>query len=248
MFKADILGETLKDGIEALTIIVDEARVHLSKDGLYARNADPSYVAMVQFELSVKAFENYETDEAVVTLDLKKMQDILELANRTDIIQIAIDDNRMALSFGDLKYTIALLSPYSIKKEPKVPKVESAAHVVITGKEFRWAVKAAGKVSDNIALGCVNTDFFMEALGDADTMRLELSKDQLIDVSRSDDKSDEVKSLFSLEFLIEMSKAVGKASEVSLDIGKNIPLKVGFYFADGNGSVSYLLAPRIEQE
>jgi len=31
MFKADILGETLKDGIEALTIIVDEARVHLGK-------------------------------------------------------------------------------------------------------------------------------------------------------------------------------------------------------------------------
>jgi len=134
MFKADILGETLKDGIEALTIIVDEARVHLGKDGIYARNADPSYVAMVQFELSAKAFENYETDEEVVTLDLKKMQDILELANRTDVIQMVIDDNRMALSFGDLKYTIALLSPYSIKKEPKVPKVESAAHVVIQEK------------------------------------------------------------------------------------------------------------------
>lgn len=109
MFKADILGETLKDGIEALTIIVDEARVHLSKDGLYARNADPSYVAMVQFELSAKAFENYETDDEVVTLDLKKMQGILELANRTDIIRIVVDENRMALSFGDLKYTIALL-------------------------------------------------------------------------------------------------------------------------------------------
>jgi len=248
MFKANILGETLKDSIEALTIIVDEARMHLDKEGVYARNADPSYVAMVELELSAKAFETYETDEEVITLDLKKMQDILELANRTDIIQIIVDENKMALSFGDLKYTIALLSPYSIKKEPKVPKIESAANVVITGKEFRWAVKAAGKVSDNIALGCTDTDFFMEALGDADTMRLELSKDQLIDVSRTDGKADEVKSLFSLEFLIEMSKAIGKAPEVSLDIGKNIPLKVGFDIADGNGKVTYLLAPRIEQE
>ncbi len=248
MFKAEILGETLKDSIEALTIIVDEARVHLADGGIYARNADPSYVAMVEFELSVKAFEAYETDEEVITLDLKKMQDILELANRTDVVHLTIDENKMTLSFGDLKYTIALLSPYSIKKEPKVPNVESAAHVVITGKEFRWAVKAAGKVSDNIALGCVNTTFFMEAVGDADTMRLELSKDQLIDISRSDAKEEEVRSLFSLEFLIEMSKAIGKASEVSLDIGRNIPLKVGFDIADGNGTVTYLLAPRIEQE
>src|SRR5512139_4090552 len=102
MFKADILGETLKDSIEALTIIVDEARVHLSDGGIYARNADPSYVAMVEFELSKKAFEAYETDEEVITLDLKKMQDILELANRTDVVHIAVDENKMTLSFGDL--------------------------------------------------------------------------------------------------------------------------------------------------
>ena len=103
MFKADILGETLKDGIEALTIIVDEARLHLSKDGLTQKCGILLYVAMVQFELSAKAFENYETDDEVVTLDLKKMQDILELANRTDVIRMAVDENRMALSFGDLE-------------------------------------------------------------------------------------------------------------------------------------------------
>jgi proliferating cell nuclear antigen len=45
-----------------------------------------------------------------------------------------------------------------------------------------------------------------------------------------------------------MSKAVGKASEIAIDIGRNIPLKMRFDIADGNGTIRYLLAPRIEQE
>jgi proliferating cell nuclear antigen len=250
MFEGKIIGDTLKDGIEALTIVVDEARIHYNNEGLYARNADPSYVAMVEFELSSKAFESYKTDseEGLITLDLKKMQDILELANRTDIVELRVDDNKMLLSFGDVKYTIGLLSPYSIKKEPKVPKIDSPVHLVLNGKQFRWAIKAAEKISDNLALGCVDETFFMEAVGDADTMRLELLKDQLIDISRTDGKTDEVKSLFSLEFLLEMSKAVGKAPEIAIDIGRNIPLKMRFDIADGNGTIRYLLAPRIEQE
>ena len=44
-----------------------------------------------------------------------------------------------------------------------------------------------------------------------------------------------------------MSKAIGKSNEVTLELGIDYPLKVNFKLGQFL-EVSYLLAPRIEQE
>jgi proliferating cell nuclear antigen len=85
--------------------------------------------------------------------------------------------------------------------------------------------------------------FFMEAEGDTDNVQLEMTKDQLVDL-----KAGDAKSLFSLDYLTDISKIAGKTGEVSIDIGKDYPLKVRFKIAQGHGDVSYMLAPRVESE
>jgi len=44
-----------------------------------------------------------------------------------------------------------------------------------------------------------------------------------------------------------MSKSIGKAQEVTLEMGLDYPLKISFKIGQGV-DISYLLAPRIEQD
>jgi proliferating cell nuclear antigen len=142
-----------------------------------------------------------------------------------------------------LAYTMSLLDPSSIRKEPKVPALDLPARIVLRGEDMKRAVKAAEKVSDYMSIGVKGDVFFMEAEGDTDKVLVEMTRDQLIDIQPAD-----AKSLFSLDYLSDMSKIVGKASEITIDLGKDYPLKLRLKIADGHGEVSYMLAPRVESE
>ena len=123
------------------------------------------------------------------------------------------------------------------------PNPDLPGRIVIRGEDLKRAVKAAEKVSDYMSMGIMGDTFFMEADGDTDNVRLEMTKDQLIEIKPGD-----AKSLFSLDYLSDMSKILGKASEITIDIGKDYPLKIRFKIAEGHGDVSYMLAPRVESE
>ncbi|MEM2924320.1 MAG: DNA polymerase sliding clamp [Methanocellales archaeon] len=246
MFKAVIEADILKDSIEAIATLVDEAKFKLSKDGISLRAVDPANVAMVSFSLSPQAFASYESTEGEIGIDLIKLGDILGMANKGDLVELELDEvaHKLKIKIGGLIYTLSLLDPSTIRKEPKVPNLELPARIVVDGSELRRAVKASEKIGDHMALGVKGDIFYMEAEGDTDKVRLEISRDKLISLTSAGD----VRSLFSLDYLSDVSKAIAKAKEVTIYLGKDYPVKFDFEIANGNGSVSYLIAPRIETD
>jgi proliferating cell nuclear antigen len=246
MFKAVINAEVFKDAIEAVSTLVDEAKFRLTKDGLSARAVDPANVAMVAFDLNAKAFESFEATDGEIGIDLTRLMDILGMTSKEDKIELSLNEEtrKLEIRSGGLAYTLSLLDPSSIRKEPKVPNLELPAKIVLNGAELKRAVKAAEKVSDHMALGVAGKVFFVEAEGDLDKVRLEIPESSLISIKASSD----VRSLFSLDYLNDLSKSLGKSESVSIDLGTDYPVKFNFNIAGGNGSVTYLLAPRIESE
>ncbi|KCZ73152.1 DNA polymerase sliding clamp subunit [Candidatus Methanoperedens nitroreducens] len=245
MFKAVIGAEKLKDAIESISTLVDEARFKLTTDGITVRAVDPANVAMVSLDLAKDAFDSYEATEGELGIDLTKLNSIMEMADKSDNIELDLDEtaHKLIVRMRGLSYTMSLLDPSSIRKEPKIPALDLPAHIVIRGEDLRRAVKAAEKVSDYMSMGVKGNIFFMEAEGDTDKVRLEMTKDQLIDL-----QAGEAKSLFSLDYLTDIAKIAGKAEEVTIDLGKDYPLKARFKIAQGHGEVSYMLAPRVESE
>ncbi|MCX9011325.1 MAG: DNA polymerase sliding clamp [Candidatus Methanoperedens sp.] len=245
MFKAVIGAEKLKDAIESISTLVDEAKLKLTADGVSVRAVDPANVAMVSLDLSKDAFDSFEATEGELGIDLTKLNGIMEMADKNDSIELALDEtaHKLIIRMRGLSYTMSLLDPSSIRKEPKVPALDLPAHIAIRGEDLKRAVRAAEKVSDYMSMGVKENIFFMEAEGDTDNVRLEMTKDQLIEL-----QAGEAKSLFSLDYLTDISKIAGKAEEVSIDLGKDYPLKVRFKIAQGHGDVSYMLAPRVESE
>ncbi|MDI6889154.1 MAG: DNA polymerase sliding clamp [Methanocellales archaeon] len=246
MFKAVINADILKDSIEAISTLVDEAKLKLSKDGISINAVDPANVAMISFGLHPDAFESYECTDGEIGLNLETLVDILSMTERSDKIEIELDpeEHNLLLKMGGLAYTLSLIDLAAMRKEPKVPSLELPAKVTLKGSDLRLAIKAAEKVSDHLALGVDGSTFFMEAESDTNRVRFQLTKDELISL----DASGPARSLFSLDYLSDMSKAISKANEVTVHLGKDYPVKINFSVAGGKGKVEYLLAPRIESD
>lgn len=251
MFEAKIDASTLRAFVETITAIVDEGKLRITEEGLKLRAVDPANVAMISFVLQRDAFDDFrfsvesEGDtEIEIGMDFMKLIGILGIGGREDV-ELKLDENAQKLytRMGSLDYTLSLLDPSSLRKEPKVPELEFPAKVIIETEEFRRTIRAAEKIGENIVLGVDGEEFYMEAEGEMDKLRLGLGKEQLIDLT-----PETVSSLYSLEYISSMSKGISHAENITLNLGKNYPLQMDFALAEGKVKVSYLLAPRIESE
>jgi proliferating cell nuclear antigen len=244
MFKAVINAETLRDAIEAVSSLVDEVKFSISEKGVELRAVDPANVAMVSLKINADAFEYFQAASGEIGVDLVRLSDVLSMADKGENVQLELDEenHKLNIGVGSLSYTLSLIDPSAIRKEPRIPDLDLPAHVTLHGVELRRAVKAAEKVSDHVILGVSDDVFYMEAKGDIDSLKLKVPSTELLGL-----KPGEARSLFSLDYLEDMSKSIGKAQEVTLELGLDYPLRVGFKIGP-SVEVNYLLAPRIEQE
>jgi len=243
MFKAAINAGSLKDAVSATTRLVDEGKFRIRDDGMRLRAVDPADAAMVTLTLEEAAFDSYESseDETEIGMDLDKLEDILGVLRSGDNVQVELDGSRLSLASDGFDYEMTLPDPSSIRQEPKVPDLDLTAEIFMEGSDLRRAVKAAQKVSDHIELRTEDDVFVLETSGDSDTMKFEMKGEDLIDVDTTEDS----RSLFSLDYLDDMSKAIGSAPEIRIRLGTDLPVMIDFELDEGV-HVEYLLAPRIE--
>ena len=97
-------------------------------------------------------------------------------------------------------------------------------------------------MGSHMMMGVEGETFFMAAEGDSDKVRLDLTGDELINL-----KSADVSSLYSLEYLVDMSKGIGAAGEVVINLGRDLPVVLDFE-SSKDCSVVYILAPRIDSD
>lgn len=247
MFKAIIDSDTFKDALDSVSVLVDECKIRLNEDELSIRAVDPANVGMVDLSLEATAFESYEADNGVIGVNLGRLKDIAGMANSGDLIQLDLDEEtrKLHIQIEDLSYTLALIDPDSIRQEPDIPELDLPTEVVLEGDQLNRGIQAADMVSDHISLRVDDTEdaFYIEAEGDTDDVDLKLNKDDLISL-----KSGAADSLFSLDYLKDMNKAIPKTTEVTADLGEGFPVKFHYTFSEGLGHVTYMLAPRIQSD
>src|SRR6056297_3305200 len=247
MFKAIVSAETLTSALDSVSVLVDECKIHLEEDGLEIRAVDPANVGMVDLRLDAAAFESYETDGGLIGVNLSRLEDIAGMADAGQLVHLDLDEEtrKLHISIDGLEYTLALIDPDSIREEPDLPDLDLAANIVIEGRDIDRAVTAADMVSDHIELGVDESRevFYVRAQGDTDDVNLELDAGDLIDLVAG-----EAESLFSLDYLKDMNKAIPKDAEIEMELGEEFPVKMHFDIAEGDGTVTYMLAPRIQSE
>ena len=245
MFSAIVRADTLQATLDSVGVLVEECKIHLDESGLEIRAVDPANVGMVDLSIAADAFESYEADGGLIGVNLVRLADIAAMADSDQLVHLELDEQtrKLHISIDGLEYTLALIDPESIREEPDLPDLDLPATIVIEGRDIDRAVTAADMVSDHIELGVEesNETFYVSAEGDTDDVHLELDSDDLIDLV-----SGPASSLFSLDYLDDMNRAIPKDAEVTAELGEEFPVKLHFDIAESEGSVTYMLAPRIQ--
>lgn len=243
MFKATVVPEVLKEVVDVISTLVDEAKFSVSKKNITVKAVDPAHVAMVDLKLEKEAFEDYRADDTELGINLDKLKEVLRLTRTGDVITIEHDEekNRIVFKVGNVTRRTALVDTAGMS-DPKVPNLNLPVTVRIKTEELKQGIRASENISDNVALNASNEGFRIVSEGDMDYMDLYLPREMLEEL----ECKDAVRSLFPLDYFSGMIKAISTAPSVTMLMGNDYPVKIEFSIAHGKGEARYLLAPRIE--
>lgn len=245
MIDVIVSGDVIKAVTKAMVALVSEARFHFDSENMHSRAVDPANVAMVIVKVPSSSFEVYKVDEEkVIGVDVNRVFDISKSIKGGELVELKVeDDTTLRIKFGSVQYSVALIDPSAIRKEPRVPNLELPAKIVLDAGEFKKAIGAADKISDHVVFRSDETGFYIEAEGDVDHIEFHMGEAELIEFNRG-----EARSMFSIEYLKEFIKIAGSGDVLTVYLGNNYPVRLVFDVADGKVNVEYILAPRIEAE
>lgn len=249
MFKAELKSDVLKGIVNAIAPIAEEVKFHINADGISMRSVDATHVAMISLDVDKSAFDRYEADDTEIGLELDKVKDILKLAGSGETISMEQDSEHARLVFrlGNITRRMNLIDTSSLS-DPKTPKLELPATIVVPAFEIQRGIKASGDISDHLHLTASGETFEMSCDGDTDAVNLVLDKSSLVSI----DAEEMSVSAFSTEYFSNLFKAIPSDTNVTIGLGSDKPVKIAFGLADATGAlkytVRYMLAPRIEND
>ena len=245
----EIVFEGAKDFADLIATasnLIDEAAFKVTEEGISMRAMDPSRVVLIDLNLPESIFSKYEVEEPeTIGVNMDHFKKVLKRGKSKDTLILRKgDDNFLEITFeGTAKRTFRLPLIEVEELELDLPELPFTAKVVVLGEVLKEAVKDASLVSDAIKFIATESEFIMKAEGETQEVeiRLTLEDEGLLDL----EVEEETRSAYGISYLSDMIKGIGKAEEVILRFGNEMPLQMAHYIRDA-GKLVFLLAPRVE--
>ena len=251
MFKAVVQDAKIwKNLLTAISTLIEEADFNTTEDGLKLRSMDPSHVAMVDFEWSKEAFEEYVCDKPTnIRVNITTMLKLLRRSKSEESLEISYDEESKKVELtlrGKIlkKFTMPTLE--SVEEEVPTPKLSFNARVKLMSETLKEIVEDSETVSDNISFKAKEDKLLVKASSELSNVGMELSKTDgaLLELDIKEDSD----ATFNLNYFGEMVKAGSATSEIAtIEFSTNMPIRLEFEMSQ-QGKLMYYLAPRIEAE
>jgi proliferating cell nuclear antigen len=230
--------------IGILEALVPECKLMITADGWNTASTDTANVAMVVATLPATAFAEYTvTDKTEIGFDVPKWANMLKVMHdpKSTITIDRQDTGRFKVSDGAYTFTHVPLDPSTVRKRPNAPGINLPATVVINPVELAEVIKAMAVIGDKARFTVGKDGLELAAEGDTDKLRKTLEKK---DGSKLPEQP--VSSLFSLDYMKDIARAMKGAATVSVHAGQDHPIRFDFEIA--GIEASFLVAPRIETD
>ncbi len=236
----------LKDSINIISDLVNEARFKVNKEAMELVAMDPANVAMVIFKLLSSCFTEYDVkDETEIAINLGNLKQILRRAGSNDMLSLELtEDNKLKIQLkGNTTRTFSLPIIELEEKEQNVPDLKFPVSIVLPSSTFTGAIEDADIVAESLTLEAEKGKFNIYASGDLSQAKIEMKEGDNIKI----EASEKVKSKYSIEYLKKMIGASKLSENVEVRFNKDYPLRLDFKAVD-KLLLSFILAPRVENE
>jgi proliferating cell nuclear antigen len=224
---------------EAILAIAPECRVWLKSTGVEVHAVDAANVALISAKLPAAAFETYKEESTILGFDLPKVKTAAGLM-KAGLMTIEQDKHgKLQITDGKTRYSNALLDVNTIRKDPTPPTISLPAAVNINAKELQESIAAMSKIGDKIRFCLQGKTLTMTTEGDTDLLVKELEGEAVKSLKEP------VASLFSTDYLREISRVIRDAEQVSVSMNLNHPVRLECTV--DSIALEFLVAPRIEE-
>lgn len=250
-----IEASALQEYLKVMRTVSNESRIHLGRDGFESQMVDPAGVAMAHVSLEPHAFELVPEGQITVGVNLERLVEYIDPAEPETPIELSFNEEtgKLHILFEGHDVDMARIDPDSIRHEPDLPDVDPPCSFVADAGELQSAVKYMNIVRGDVRLraDAEEGQLVVNARGDTDEVARTLERDDLIDGRFPET----VESLYSYEYLNGskskssiggMFKSVPNDAEITGEFGTELPVRFQWDLADGYGSATYILAPKID--
>lgn len=238
----------LRDPMSSIAELIDEAELRITKEGISLLAADRAMVAVVDFQLSAKAFEKYELDtEQKVGINITNLMTVLRRAGTGDKLTLGLKGDKLEVLIEGESRRRFLVPLIEIREEeiPPIDQLEFTSKVKLKPSVLQNGIDDAEIIGDSVIFSVAPEQFSMLAEGDISRAELEIEKGNEALIELVTDEN--VRARYALDYLKKMVKAAKIADVVSIEYGQDYPMRLGFTSAD-KMKLSFILAPRVTEE
>ncbi len=232
----------LSDIVTIISDLVAEVRLKVSKEGMSLTAIDPANVAMVHFKIPSDLFSEFEVEkEETLGINLDNLKAVLRRSELGGSLILSRQDNLLSIEMhGRIKrnFTLALIDIEGDEKE--MPQWEFKSVIKMDSSSFVEVIEDCSIVSDACTFIAEPLKFIVEAKGALNSARAEFTSDEV------EIYSDNSVARFSLEYLSKFTKGAKISARTTISFSDNHPMRIDF--PTGNVMLSFVLAPRIEQD
>ncbi len=227
--------------IGIISDLVTEVRLKVNKQGMNLVAVDPASVAMTYFSIPSELFSTFEVDkDEVLGVNLDNLKNVLRRCGLGSSLIMEKNDNILKMTIQDKikrDFEIALIDIEGDEKD--MPQWEFNSVIKMDADSFVEVIEDCKVVSDACTFIAEPNRFIVEARG-LNSARAEFSSDEL------EIHSGTSAAKFSLEYLTKFAKGSKVSNKVVLNFSDNHPMRINF--PTGNVMLSFILAPRVEQD
>lgn len=244
MFKGTLNDSAiLKNSIDPITELIDEAVLQIKNDGLKLISADRAVVVVVDFFLKKEEFQEYEIEQEMeIGLNLPNFLQVLKRAGNNEKMELKTDGSTLNITINGTSkrnFQIPIMN-ISSDETPDTSKLEFKNQIQMNASELKNAVDDADLITDSIVFVLNENSLKMSSSSDANAVEIEIPKENL----NKFEFSENCKARFSLEYLKKILKASKISDVVDIKMSNDYPMNI--VFEDKNVKIGFILAPRVE--
>ena len=246
MFKIILYDNSImKSAFNSISNIVDDVQIQLDHDGLRLNALDKAHITFVHFELEASVFDEYELEYPVsINISTTEFMKVLSRCKNDDTLILEEDEGNLITIFKNnvstRTFRIRLIDmEYD---QPKAPSLNYEFVASIPVKIFKENISDAELFSEKLRIRHSADDDYLYIHGDGDFG--ETSSRYLTEA----EKNGECDAVYNISNIKDFLKSEKFSDTIKINCSVNTPILLEFELGTGDGLLSFLLAPRLEEE